>query len=102
MSTIAETPAVLADAWAADLVITVPRIGLTDLLTPAPVGHRHVWAYDPKLYPDLVAGRYVRFENNGEVFARGLVTEVFSPDAAAVREFCSGINSKAFRWKEVK
>jgi hypothetical protein len=63
--------------------------------------HKGIWFYDPALYGHIAADDVVVFGNNGEQFARGIVTEIgLNPEDFP--KFCSGMNRAGFRWVELE
>lgn len=62
-----------------------------------PLAHRGVWQYDPTLYPNIKVNDEVIFQNNGEVYAQGIVSEILA--SKEKNKYCSGINTGAFRWE---
>lgn len=60
--------------------------------------HRGIWFHDPSVITiPMVVGDRVEFECCGTVIQVGVITEVdIIPDRFP--KFCSGVNSKGFRW----
>lgn len=85
--------------------ITIPMISRDALLIEGEEADRHrgVWFYDPVQYPEMVAGDIVWFfvSNEQKILIAGSITEVgLLP--ADFPKFCSGLNSRGFRWKDSK